>query len=123
MNLARQTGSIEPPAMVVCVPVTRDELVDPRWGRAERVAVAAGSASGIESWSEFDVGWGSLRESGSEGSHHARIARFLLDHRVDAVTADHMGREMEHMLAKMGIAVRLGASGRARDAVLAVLAG
>ena len=107
--------------MIVCVPVASDGSVDPRWGRADRVAVAEAAADGVESWQEHDVGWGELHDSGPEGTHHARIARFLLDHDVQAVVANHMGAGMEHMLGKMGIAVHLGAAGPARDAVLAAL--
>lgn len=109
--------------MIVCVPIAPDGSVDPRWGRADRVAVAAVSAGGIERWDEHDVGWGALRDSGPEGSHHARIARFLRDHDVEAVVANHMGGGMEHMLGKMGIAVHLGAAGEAGAAVLAAAAG
>ena len=104
--------------MIVAVAVTPEGLIDSRWGRAERVAVAAVSENEVTGWQEFEVGWASLHDSGSEGSHHARVARFLQEHDVEAVVADHMGAGMEHMLAKMGIAVRLGAGGWARDAAL-----
>jgi predicted Fe-Mo cluster-binding NifX family protein len=109
--------------MIVCLAVTQEGFVDPRWGRAERVAVADVGASGIESWHEFDVGWARLHDSGTEGEHHARVARFLRDHEVVAVVANHMGPDMEHMLGKMGIEVRLQASGRAKEAALALLSG
>ena len=86
----------------VCVPVAVDGLLDPRWGRADRVAVATVSQKGIDDWKEFDVGWGNLHDAGTEGSHHARVARFLLDHGVEAVVAHHMGAGMTHMLEQMG---------------------
>jgi predicted Fe-Mo cluster-binding NifX family protein len=98
-------------------------LLDPRWGRAERVAVATVGRDGISDWKEFDVGWGSLHDTGTEGSHHARIARFLLEHKVEAVAADHMGAGMAHMLEKMGLTVRLGETGNAREAAGRVLGG
>src|SRR5215470_17566915 len=104
--------------MIVCVPVTRDGLVDPRWGRADHVAVARITAVTIDEWREFDVGWGKLHDSGPEGTHHARIARFLREHEVTRVVAGHMGPPMGNMLRKMGIEVRLGATGNAPDAVL-----
>jgi predicted Fe-Mo cluster-binding NifX family protein len=106
--------------MVVCVPVTRDGSVDPRWGRADRVAIAQVSASGVGDWQEFDVGWGTLHDEGTEGSHHARVTRFLLDHRVETVVADHMGEPMMHMLQQMGLEVHVGASGDARQAAMTV---
>ncbi|MGZ8766023.1 MAG: NifB/NifX family molybdenum-iron cluster-binding protein, partial [Acidimicrobiia bacterium] len=88
--------------MVVCVPVTREGLVDPRWGRADRVAIAEVTASGVGDWQEFDVGWGTLHDEGTEGSHHARMARFLLDHHVEAVVVDHMGEAMMRTLRPVG---------------------
>ena len=106
--------------VVVCVPVTEDGLLGPRWGRADRVAVATVSQDGIDDWQEFGVGWGALHDTGSEGSHHARIARFLLDHRVEAVAAHHMGAPMAHMLEKMGLTVKLGESGQAREVAVRV---
>jgi predicted Fe-Mo cluster-binding NifX family protein len=102
---------------IVCIPVGEDGFVDPRWGRAERVAVATLSGDHVDNWQEFEVGWGRLHDEGPEGVHHARIARFLQDHGVQVVVAAHMGPGMMQMLAKMPIAVRLGAAGRAREAV------
>lgn len=107
-------GSIE---MVICVPVTVEGLIDPRWGRADRVAIAEATANGVADWQEFDVGWDALHDAGTEGSHHARVARFLRDHHVDAVVAHHMGMGMAHMLEQMGVKAYLGASGDARAAV------
>jgi len=109
--------------MIVCVPVTVEGLLDPRWGRADRVAVATVSQEGIDDWKEFDVGWGSLHDAGTEGSHHARVARFLREHRVEAVAVHHMGAGMTHMLEKMGLTVRLGETGSAREAAARVLGG
>jgi predicted Fe-Mo cluster-binding NifX family protein len=109
--------------MIVCVPVTVEGLLDPRWGRADRVAVATVSQDGIDDWKEFDVGWGSLHDAGTEGSHHARVARFLREQGVEAVAAQHMGAGMTHMLEKMGLTVRLGETGNAREAAAGVLGG
>ena len=104
--------------MVVCVPVTSDGLVDPRWGRADRVAIADLDDTGIVGWREFEVGWNALHDEGSEGSHHARVARFLREHRVEAVVAGHMGPPMAHMLDLMGVKVLIGAEGHAGEAVI-----
>jgi predicted Fe-Mo cluster-binding NifX family protein len=104
--------------MVVCVAVTGDGMVAHRWARAERVALADVTPAGIGSWREIDVDWGRLRETGTEGSHHARVARFIRENHVEAVAARHIGADMEHMLGKLGVAVRLGASGNARQAAL-----
>jgi predicted Fe-Mo cluster-binding NifX family protein len=103
--------------MVICVAVGADGGIDPRWGRAQRVAVTAVDGTTITSWEEFEVGWNVLRAAGPEGAHHARVARFLREHAVDTVLAHHMGEDMLHMLGKMGITVRLGISGEARRVV------
>ncbi len=104
--------------MVFCVPVRPDGRIDPRWGRAARVAIAEIRDGGVTTWQEFDVGWDTAHDGGPEGSHHARVARFLREHGVTVVVAEHMGGPMVHMLEKMGIDVRLGAGGDARQAVL-----
>ena len=105
--------------MVICVAVAGDGTVDPRWGRAHRVAVTAAGGGAITNWEEFDVSWDTLHDTGPEGVHHARVARFLIDHRVDTVLAHHMGGGIAQMLEKMGVTVRLGVGGDARQAVVA----
>lgn len=109
--------------MIVCVPVTPVSEIDPRWGRAARVAIAEVDDGAIARWDEIDVGWDVLHDAGSEGGHHARVARFLQEQGIEVVVANHMGDPMLKMLAAMGVQVRLGASGDARGAVLAVTAG
>jgi len=104
--------------MMVCVPVTSDGQVGGSWGRADRVAIAEVSAGRIVSWEEIDVRWNVLHDEGTEGSHHARVARFLMDHKVSQVVSGHMGPGMQQMLAKMGLTVRVGATGDARRAVV-----
>lgn len=105
---------------VVCVPVQADGGLDPRWGRAARVAIARVTAGEIVAWDAFPVGWDVLHDAG-EGNHHARVVRFLREHEVQIVVASHMGQGMVHTLGKMGIQLHLGAGGDARDAVLAAL--
>jgi len=104
--------------MVLCVPVTTEGLIDPRWGRADRVAITEVTGDGIGAWQEYDVGWHALHDAGTEGSHHARVARFLKEHHVEAVVANHMGAPMVHMLERMGVKVWLGATGNAREAAM-----
>lgn len=105
--------------MIVCVPVTPAGEIDPRWGRAARVAVTDLQDGVFASWEEIEVGWDVLHDTGSEGGHHARVARFLQEQGTNIVVAHHMGDPMLQMLAAMGVEVRLGASGNARSAVLA----
>ena len=71
--------------MIVCVPVTPTGEIDPRWGRAARVAVADARDGAVTSWEEIEVGWDGLHDMGSEGGHHARVARFLLEHGAEVV--------------------------------------
>ncbi|MEV0895694.1 NifB/NifX family molybdenum-iron cluster-binding protein [Actinoplanes sp. NPDC049802] len=101
----------------VCVPVTEQEQVDPRWGRAQRVAVVEAGDDGIQRWQVFDVGWDRLHDEGTEGSHHARVVRFLRTHEIEMVVAAHMGAPMQNTLRKMGLRVVLDAAGDARSAV------
>jgi hypothetical protein len=77
--------------MKVYVPITPDGQVDPRWGRADRDAVAEVVESEVRDWQEFDVSGGSLYDEGTEAAHHARVARFLRDNQVDATAAHHVG--------------------------------
>ena len=105
--------------MVICLAIADDGCIDPRWGRAQRVAIATAEAGAITGWEEFDVSWDTLHDTGPEGAHHARVARFLRVHEVDTVLANHMGDGMAGMLQKMGVTVCLGLVGEARGAVTA----
>jgi predicted Fe-Mo cluster-binding NifX family protein len=109
--------------MKVCLAIATDGQVDPRWGRADRVAVAEVADGQIRDWQEFAVGWGTLHDQGTEGSHHARIARFLRDNQVQAVAAHHVGPGMERMLGSMAIRLVTGVDGDARAAALAAVPG
>lgn len=103
--------------MVVALPVTEDGQVGGGWGRARDVAIAQVEVHGrIERWETFHVGWDQAHDQDGEGQHHARIARFLLDHQVQRVVTGHMGPGMLHMLERMSIAVVQNASGPAQEA-------
>jgi len=104
--------------VIVCVPVDPDGGVGHSWGRAARVALANVDQQRIEQWDEVPVAWDALHDASSEGGHHARVARFLQERRVQVVMAGHMGQPMRQMLTRMGIDVRLGVSGEARSAIL-----
>lgn len=107
--------------MIVCAPVTSEGMIDPRWGRADRVAVADVVDGEIVSWLEVEVSWSRLHDEGTPGSHHARVVTFLRDHHVEAVLANHVGDGMVRTLHAMGLPLHLGAAGDARAAVQAVL--
>ena len=109
--------------MIVCAPVTKEGMIDPRWGRADWVAVADVVAGEIVSWQEVEVSWSRLHDEGAPGSHHARVVTFLREHQVEVVVANHIGPGMVRMLDSMGLPVHLGAAGDARAAVQAVSGG
>ncbi len=107
--------------MIVCVPVTSEGLVDPRWGRADVIALADVHDGTIGSWQEIEVSWSTLHDEGTSAQHHARVARFLRQNNVGAVVAHHVGDGMIRMLGVMKLQLFLNASGAARDAVLTAL--
>ncbi len=108
-------------AVIVAISLAPGGAAGQGWGRAQRVAVVRVEGERIQSWHEYDVGWDVLHDEGSEGGHHARIARFLEEHRVQLVMAGHMGPPMVHMLDRMGIRVQLGDAGEPRAAVIAAV--
>jgi len=105
--------------MIMCTPVTKEGTIDPRWGRADRIAVAEVVNGEIMSWQEVEVSWSRLHDEGTHGSHHARVVTFLRGNKVEALVANHIGDGMVRMLDSMGLPVHLGAAGDARAAVLA----
>ncbi len=108
--------------MNIAIPVTPDGQVEPRWGRAPIVAVATVEGGQVTDWVVHPVGWDVAHDQGTEGSHHARVVRFLRDNAVEAVVVDHMGQGMLHTLAKLGIPVLPARTADAREAVRQALA-
>lgn len=103
--------------MIVCAPVTMDGNIDPRWGRADWVAIADVQGGEIKTWREVEVSWSRLHDEGTDGSHHARVVKFLKENGVEVVVVNHMGDGMTRMLKTMEIPVHLDASGDARLAI------
>lgn len=104
--------------MKVAIPVTPEGLLERRWGKAPRIAVADVDDRGsILSWEEFAVAWDVAHDQGTEGSHHARVVRFLREHAVQAVVVEHMGAPMQHTLGRMGLTIHPARSAVAREAV------
>ena len=77
--------------MIIATPVTPDGQVDPRWGKAPRVAITEIEDGVIERWDEHEVGWDVLHDEGAHGTHHARIVKFLRENNVDAVIIARCG--------------------------------
>lgn len=93
------------------------------WGRARRVALATVADGVVTGWDEHDVRWDLAHDEGSEGSHHARVVRFLREHGVQVVATGHMGPPMARMLGTMGIRAVVDAAGDPREAAVAAAAG
>ena len=104
--------------MIMCVPITSEGIVDPSWGRADSIAVAEVQDGKITNWQVIEVSWSRLHDEGTPGSHHARVAKFLREHQIEVVVANHIGDGMVRMLETMGLPARLGAVGDAKAAVL-----
>ncbi len=108
--------------MNIAIPVTSEGRVEQRWGKAPRIAVAAVADGAITGWDEYAVGWDLAHDEGTEGSHHARIVRFLREHEVTHVVVDHMGAPMQHTLGRMGVVILGAGSPDARESVILAVA-
>jgi predicted Fe-Mo cluster-binding NifX family protein len=104
--------------MIVMTTLAGNGTVGGGLGRASHVALATVEGGEIRAWDEHEVAWDRLHDEGTEGSHHARIVKFLRDHQVEVVVAKGIGEGMQRVLGNMGIRPVLGAQGDARDAVL-----
>ncbi|HEU4513175.1 MAG TPA: NifB/NifX family molybdenum-iron cluster-binding protein [Nocardioidaceae bacterium] len=103
--------------MIVCTTLGPDGVVGGGLGRASHVALASVDDGQVTSWDEIEVGWDRLHGEGTEGSHHARIVKFLREHDVNVVVAKGVGEGMQRVLGNMGIRMALGLQGDARQAV------
>ena len=87
-------------------------------GRAQDVAVAEVRDGVVTQWAEHHVGWGDLHGTGPEGTHHARIVRFVREHGIECVVTSGLGEGMRTTMAKLGVAVRTDLAGDAREAAV-----
>ncbi|MBK9697921.1 MAG: dinitrogenase iron-molybdenum cofactor [Propionibacteriaceae bacterium] len=108
--------------MILATPVTADGLSAAAWGRAHWVGVAEVTAGEITAWQIHEVAWDESHDEGTEGSHHARIVRFLKEHAIEAVVVDHMGPGMVQVMTTMKIPLLPATAGDARASILAALA-
>ena len=104
--------------MIICTPITPTGEIGHSWGRASTVALITVEAGEIVVSETMDVSWDSLHDEGTEGAHHARVARFLKEHHVDVVLASHMGEPMANMIRKPGVRLHLKAGGNASESAL-----
>lgn len=89
--------------VVVAMPVTPDGGLEPRFGRAPRMAVARVDGDEIIDWQVHEVRWDVSHDEGTHGSHHARIVRFMREQGVQRVVFSHMGSPMVNTLGKLGL--------------------
>ena len=108
--------------MIICTPITPTGDIAHSWGRARSVALITVETGEVVAMETRDVSCESLYDEGTEGAHHARVARFLKDHQVDTVLASHTGEPMAKMIHKMGVQLHLKAGGNARKSAIAVAA-
>ena len=104
--------------MRIATPVDADGNTAGAWGRAHWVAVAEVHEGAITDWEVHQVEWDRLHDTGTEGSHHARVASFLRLNDIQAVVLDHCGPGMTRMLLTMGIPQLPASPGDARQSVL-----
>ncbi|MFZ5847169.1 MAG: NifB/NifX family molybdenum-iron cluster-binding protein [Actinomycetota bacterium] len=104
--------------MIVCTTLGPGGTVGGGLGKAAQVAVATVDEGQVASWDEREVSWDRLHDEGTEGSHHARIVKFLRENDVQLVVARGIGPSMQNTLGKMGIRFVLGVEGDARKAVV-----
>lgn len=102
--------------MIVGVTTTPDGAVGGGLGRAQTMAVADVRDGEIAAWTEVAVGWGDLHGSEPEGTHHARIVRFVREHGLECVVTSGLGDGMRTTMAKLGVVVRTDLVGEARAA-------
>ncbi len=107
--------------MRIATPVDGQGNTAAAWGRAHWVAVAEVHEGAITDWEVHQVEWDLLHDSGTEGSHHARVAGFLRHNGIQAVVLDHCGPGMMRMLANMGIPQLPASPGDAKQSVLAAV--
>lgn len=108
--------------MKIATPVDATGQSAHAWGRAHWIAVAEVSDGIIASWQVHEVAWDELHDSGTHGSHHARVVTFLKDQGIQAIVVDHVGEGMARMLATMSIPLLPATPGDAQQSVLAAVA-
>ena len=105
--------------MVIAAAVDPDGRVGHSWGKAQSVVVATVVDDQVGDWRPYEVSWDLLHDEGTPGAHHARVGTFLKTHEVDMVLVDHIGDGMRRMLSSMGVELREGITGDAREAMRA----
>ena len=108
--------------MIVGVTTTPEGTVGGGLGRAQTMAVADVRDGAVVAWTEHHVGWGDLHGTGPEGTHHARIVRFVREHGLEGVVTSGLGEGMRTTMGKLGVVVRTDLAGDARAAAAAAAA-
>ncbi|MGC8571671.1 MAG: NifB/NifX family molybdenum-iron cluster-binding protein [Candidatus Micrarchaeia archaeon] len=83
-------------------------------GRAPRVAIIYTKDGKVEKIEEIDVRWDKTHENEQEGLHHASVAKFIKEHKVNEIIASGSGPDMRRMLERLGLTIKIG-SGYYKD--------
>ena len=108
--------------MIIATPVDAEGRAAGSWGRAHFVAIADVVDGAVATWAVHEVAWDESHDSGTHGSHHARVVTFLREQGVQAVVVDLVGDGMQRMLGTMGIPILPATPGDAQASVLAAVA-
>lgn len=120
-DIAAPQGSTPDLDGTIVVAVNLDgDRVGTGWGKARSVAIATVEDGRLVEWLVNEVRWDIAHDQGTEGSHHARVVRFLREHHVDAVVTGHMGAPMANMLGKLGITAFVNVEGDAEQAAIVI---
>ncbi len=103
--------------MIMGVPVTLDGDLQPHFGRSPQMGIAEVEDGDIVSWELHEVRWDIAHDEGPEGSHHARMVRFMREQAVTHLVIGNMGAPMQNVVTKMGIALIPARSSDPRQAV------
>jgi predicted Fe-Mo cluster-binding NifX family protein len=106
--------------MTVCIPLNADGTIHDRLGQAHTVALCHVVDGQVTDWTEHVVDWDTTYGVDVLGVHHPRVIRFLQGNSVNAVVADNVCDIMKSTLPTLGITVRSGVTGDAREALTAV---
>lgn len=108
--------------MIIATPCTAEGQSAHAWGRAHWIGVAElDDQHELTSFTVHEVRWDELHDEGTEGSHHARIVRFLKEQGIEAVVVDHMGPGMQRVMHTMGIPLLPASPGDAQASIVAAV--
>ncbi|MGC8670175.1 MAG: NifB/NifX family molybdenum-iron cluster-binding protein [Candidatus Micrarchaeia archaeon] len=76
-------------------------------GRAPRVEIIYIKNDKVEKINEIDVKWDESHEKEQEGLHHAAVAKFIMNNKINEVITAGAGPDMHRMLERLGVKIKL----------------